>query len=69
MGLRRDIEHAMPDGDKKVSKRLAHYGGGMKQSHCSICRHFEPPDACEYVEGVINPQAWCKFFETKKRKT
>lgn len=58
------------DDSRKVSKRTAGYQHGMKNAHCSLCAHFEPPDACEYVSGAINPQAWCKFFEPdEKRKS
>ncbi len=62
MSIRKDLEAAMDEG-KKISKATAGYQGGMNKSHCAICRHFEPPDACEYVAGTINPQAWCRFFE------
>lgn len=64
MTLRADIETASA---AKVSKSAAKYSGGMKSAHCAICRHFQSPDACEIVKGTINPQAWCKYFETKKR--
>lgn len=52
---------------RKISKSKAGYSGGMKRAHCALCKHFEAPDACEYVAGTINPQAWCKFFEPERK--
>lgn len=51
---------------KKLSKARAGYSGGMTKAHCALCRHFEPPNACEYIAGHIDPQAWCRYFERKK---
>jgi hypothetical protein len=65
--VRADLAAAMDQKAKaKMTKRQAGYGGGMKSVHCAICRHFLTPDACEIVEGEINPQAWCRYFETKR---
>jgi hypothetical protein len=66
MSVRADLETAMDEGHK-VSKAKAGYSGGMKKAHCALCKHFESPDACEYVSGTINPQAWCKFFEPERK--
>ena len=67
MSVRSDIEAAMENKPKaKMTKRQASYGGGMKSVRCAICRHFLAPDACKIVEGQINPQAWCRYFEPKK---
>jgi hypothetical protein len=64
--IRADLEAAMKP---KMTKRQAGYGGGMKSVHCALCRHFLAPDACEIVEGEINPQAWCRYFEPKRKET
>jgi hypothetical protein len=52
----------------KTTKSAAKYGEGMKEAHCGICEHFTPPHDCALVEGKISPQAWCKFFQKKKKK-
>ena len=36
--------------------------------HCSQCRHFEAPDACEIVAGTINRRDWCKKFASKSAR-
>lgn len=33
---------------------------------CERCRHFEEPDGCEWVKGVISPKGWCKKWEKKR---
>lgn len=67
MTLRQDLEAAAEEGSK-VSKSKVKYSGGTKKEHCSVCMHFDPPDACEYVSGTINPQAWCILFEPERTK-
>lgn len=47
---------------QKVSKAEAAYGEGMPGSKCSLCAHFQAPDACEIVEGRIGPGMWCTYF-------
>lgn len=34
--------------------------------HCSQCRHFEPPHACEIVEGDIDADDWCRRFLARR---
>jgi len=65
VSLRADIETA---ANAKVSKKEANYSAGLPSAHCSICRHFEPPHACEIVRGEIDPDLWCRYFSPKKRK-
>jgi hypothetical protein len=52
---------------KKLTKKEADYGIGKPKAHCGICRHFKKPNACEIIEGKIEPLAWCKYFEKGKR--
>lgn len=33
---------------------------------CARCQHFQPPAACEKVQGVIAPQGCCNFFDPPK---
>jgi hypothetical protein len=50
---------------EKVSKQSVDYSQGMKARHCGICRYFEPPHACEKVEGRIETDKWCRLFKSK----
>lgn len=52
----------------KKAKAAAQYGPGHPDAHCGICRHFEKPDACEIVAGVIKPSMWCKFFARRRTR-
>ena len=48
----------------KVSKQSANYiDYAMGGEKCKNCRHFIAPSRCEIVEGSINPNGWCKYFE------
>lgn len=55
-------EHA---GDAKLSKQEVDYSIGKGESRCKNCAHFEAPNACELVAGVIDPDYWCKRFSLK----
>ncbi len=49
---------------QKLSKQDAAYQDTPKGDHlCSGCTQFQPPNACNVVEGDINPRGWCKLFE------
>ena len=51
---------------RKVSKASVHYvDRGTKAAHCGICAHFQPPDACEGVMGIIDRRGWCRRFQRK----
>jgi hypothetical protein len=52
----------------KEAKQSANYGPGHPGAHCGICRHFEPPHACEIVAGRIVKSAWCKHFLAKSTR-
>lgn len=32
---------------------------------CSGCALFQPPNACQTVEGTISPEGWCAQFAPK----
>ena len=32
---------------------------------CAQCTHFQPPAACQVVQGTIVPNGWCKLFAPK----
>ncbi len=51
----------------KETKAEAGYSHGKPNAHCGICKHFEPPHACEIVSGHIEPDMWCKYFSRKPK--
>lgn len=50
----------------KIAVKYEHPAQGPH--HCSQCVHFqvEAPKHCEIVEGIIQPEDWCKKFEEKQ---
>lgn len=54
---------------EKHTKEEVDYGKGMGTIRCYLCEHFEPPDACELVEGRIRPEDWCKLFERDRGRS
>ena len=52
----------------KKAKSAVRYGNGSMTERCGICRHFEPPHACEEVAGHIDSTAWCELFKRKPAK-
>ncbi len=57
-----DIQPVIP---KKASQEKAGYQpvatfGSWRK--CSTCRHFEAPNACHVVEGVISPDGRCRLY-------
>lgn len=52
--------------ESKSSKEEADYRDkAVGSDHCAICSMFRNPDQCTAVEGTINPQGHCKYFERK----
>ena len=29
---------------------------------CDRCTHFQPPSACQIVQGPVEPDGYCKFY-------
>lgn len=51
-------------GGGTISKLEANYTDvASGQEKCKFCKHFDPPNSCNIVEGLINPDGWCKYFE------
>lgn len=47
----------------KVSQSAVGYQNSPKgNQNCANCRLFTVPNACKSVEGVINPNAWCRIW-------
>jgi hypothetical protein len=54
------------EAQQKISQGDAKYQGTPKgQQQCDDCINFEPPNACKFVEGEINPSGWCQLFYPK----
>ena len=50
----------------KVSKASVGFEAPAKgPHHCSQCVHWEPPDACEIVAGMVDGDDWCRRFRAK----
>ena len=69
------FKHREPDADErggasdydkdepgKRTKESVNYSKGNEKEHCGICKHFQPPWACEKVSGHIVPAYWCRLF-------
>ncbi len=61
------IAHMEAAMGRKQSKKDVDYEAvaSMPSQKCSKCEHFEKPDSCMLVRGIISPGAWCKLFEAK----
>ena len=47
----------------KVSQAVAKYQDQPRGSNrCEICVYFQPPSACQLVEGNISPNGWCQLW-------
>jgi hypothetical protein len=54
------------EAQQKISQEDAKYQGTPKgQQQCDGCINFQPPNACKFVEGEINPSGWCQLFYPK----
>jgi len=52
---------------QKVSPADAKYQDQPKgQQRCEICLQFQPPNACQIVEGPVSPKGWCQYFAAKE---
>jgi len=50
----------------KQSKAATHYQDTPKgDQRCDNCVFFQPPNACQVVEGNISPQGWCNLWAKK----
>ena len=57
------LEAHIADGGK-VSKLEANYTDhAVGQDECHRCKNFMSPSSCYIVEGIINPEGWCKYYE------
>jgi hypothetical protein len=53
----------------RYTKEEAQYEFPAKMEHyCKDCIHFQSPSSCSIVVGLIEPKAWCRFWEKKKEE-
>jgi anaerobic selenocysteine-containing dehydrogenase len=51
---------------KKFSQQQAHYQPVPKSGQrCQNCTLWQPPAACQQVEGQISPAGWCILYVPK----
>jgi hypothetical protein len=51
---------------QKITQATAKYQDQPKEKQsCAVCVHFEPPNACKFVQGTISPSGWCMLFAPK----
>jgi hypothetical protein len=51
---------------QKLSQADAKYQTTPKgDQRCDGCVNFQPPKACKFVQGDINPSGWCQLFAAK----
>lgn len=51
---------------KKFSQQKAHYQPIPKSGQrCQICSLWQPPTACQQVEGPVSPAGWCILYAPK----
>jgi len=51
---------------QKISQADAKYQVTPKANrHCGGCVNFQPPNACKFVQGDIDPSGWCQLFTPK----
>lgn len=50
--------------DAKQSQQQVNYTTSTSSNdRCGVCKHFNSPDSCQLVEGVIEASGWCKLFD------
>ena len=60
------LEAHMQNGGT-ITKLEANYTDrSSDQNKCRGCKHFQSPDKCDLVEGLISPNGWCKYFSSKE---
>ena len=58
------LMNAVPQQSEKAPPDVAGYmgpvDGGFK---CGNCTHFQQPNACGLVDGMIHPEGCCNLFQ------
>jgi anaerobic selenocysteine-containing dehydrogenase len=51
---------------KKFTQQQAHYQPVPKSGQrCQTCALWQPPTACQQVDGQISPAGWCILYQPK----
>ena len=50
---------------KMTKKKVAYQDTPKGNQQCDGCKLFQPPNACNAVEGEISPKGWCNIFQPK----
>lgn len=51
---------------KKFSQQKAHYQSTPRSGQrCQVCSLWQPPTACQQVEGPVSPAGWCILYAPK----
>ena len=51
---------------KKFTQKQAHYQPVPKSGQrCQVCALWQPPTACQVVEGPVSPAGWCILYKPK----
>jgi hypothetical protein len=51
---------------KKFTQEKAHYQPVPKSGQrCQTCSLWQPPTACQVVEGQVSPAGWCILYQPK----
>lgn len=61
INILKELDHS---SRKDISKLQAKYiDNSDSNDQCRVCQHYKSPNQCEIVNGQINPNGWCKYFE------
>jgi hypothetical protein len=54
------------EAQQKIAPAVVRYQPQPKgQQRCDNCVHFQPPNACQFVQGEISPSGWCSLYAAK----
>jgi hypothetical protein len=57
---------AVRQAPAKMAPAAATYQGTPKgDQNCSNCSLFQPPKACQLIEGDVSANGWCKYWVKK----
>jgi hypothetical protein len=64
LGARAETATASPKLSLKVVAYQDHPAGDKR---CDGCAHFQPPNGCKIVDGIVSPGGYCKFFTPRSQ--
>ena len=57
--------HQAQAQDKLQGSMVMYQATPKDGQKCSTCLHWQPPNACAIVAGVISPEGWCAVWAAK----